>query len=137
MMLSRCTDKSNKDYNYYGGRGIRVCKRWLIFNNFYDDMHKTHKNGYQIDRINNNRGYSPSNCKWSTRKEQCRNRRNCHYLTNPDTKETKTITEWAIIYGLSRNTITSRIRIGFKTFESLVQPTKGRGFSSYDKSIIK
>lgn len=74
-MLSRCYDKNNKDYVHYGGRGIDVCPRWKAsLENFYSDMGNAPK-GHSLDRIDNNKGYSPENCKYSTQSEQVVNSR--------------------------------------------------------------
>lgn len=73
-MKSRCLNPKNKKYNRYGGRGIKICKRWLKFENFYKDMENRYKKGLQIDRINNNRGYYKSNCRWTTCKINNNNR---------------------------------------------------------------
>lgn len=74
-MLRRCYCEEDKYFQNYGGRGIKVCKRWLDdIGNFYEDMNASYKPGLTLDRIDNNKGYSKSNCRWATRKQQSRNR---------------------------------------------------------------
>jgi hypothetical protein len=74
-MIQRCTNPNNSKYKDYGGRGIRVCDEWMNFESFYEWAVVGYKHPLTIDRINNELGYTPLNCKWSTRKEQCNNRR--------------------------------------------------------------
>lgn len=75
-MLSRCLNKKFTNFENYGGRGIKVCDRWLKFDSFIDDMGLKPYKDYQIDRINNNGNYDIDNCKWSSRTENCNNRNN-------------------------------------------------------------
>ena len=73
-MIQRCTNKNNHAWKDYGGRGIFVCERWMIFDNFFSDM-GFRPPGLQLDRRNNDGGYEPSNCRWVDRKTQQSNRR--------------------------------------------------------------
>jgi hypothetical protein len=76
-LKQRCYNKNRKNYFNYGGRGIKVCDRWLnSFINFLEDMGPKPNNKYSIDRIDVNGNYEPSNCRWSTQKEQQNNKRN-------------------------------------------------------------
>lgn len=73
-LIQRCTNSNDKSYKNYGGRGIKVCKRWMQFKNFLTDM-GIKPNGLTIERIDNSEGYSLRNCKWATPTEQQRNKR--------------------------------------------------------------
>ena len=75
-MKQRCNNLNNCSFKYYGGRGIKVCDRWLrSFKNFIDDMGRKPGPEYSLDRINNDGNYEPINCKWSTLSEQNKNKR--------------------------------------------------------------
>ena len=109
-MIARCHRPSNKRYSDYGGRGIFVCNWWREdYLNFLSDMGPC-PDGYQIDRIDNDVGYNPDNCRWVSAKENMSHRRNTKYLEYDG--ERLTISEWAERYGLEYCTLSTRIRRG-------------------------
>lgn len=91
-MMQRCFNPKTPSFKNYGGRGITVCKRWITFENFADDMGNPPQD-LTLERVNNDLGYSPDNCKWGTRKEQSRNQRprllGKHHLKESDVREIK------------------------------------------------
>lgn len=118
----RCDAKYDISYSNYGGRGIKVCDEW---NNDYTAF-KTWAlaNGYNenakrgectIDRIDVNGDYCPENCRWISMKEQCKNKRNTIHIIHNG--ESKTISEWSEITGISRTAIYSRYRYGWTSDE--------------------
>jgi hypothetical protein len=74
QMIGRCTNPKNHKYGDYGARGITVDSRWLTFENFYEDM-GDRPEGKTLDRIDNDLGYFPGNCRWATALEQAHNKR--------------------------------------------------------------
>ncbi len=123
-MIRRCTNKNHKQYKDYGGRGITVCERWLhSFENFLSDMGEV-PGKLTLDRKDNAGNYEPSNCKWSTRKEQNRNRRDSIMITYQG--KTQCVTVWAEELNLKAATIRNRVRWGVTEPEKLfLQPLKG------------
>lgn len=74
MMKNRCLNPRATDYDYYGGRGIKVTKRWLLYDNFLADMGRKPNPAMTLDRKDNEKGYCKSNCRWATRRQQSQNR---------------------------------------------------------------
>lgn len=107
-MMTRCYNKNSKDWKDYGGRGIVVCERWLKVENFIEDMIECPQ-GHQIDRIDNDKEYSKSNCQWSTKIQNARNRRN-NKMVVYEGKEL-TLAEAAEISGISYSTLSQRVRL--------------------------
>lgn len=109
-MRSRCNKKTHTNYPDYGGRGITVCDRWNVFANFYEDM-GDYPSDKSLDRKDNNKGYTPDNCRWATRKQQQRNMRSNVNITIDG--ETKTLQDWIDISGNSRYIIKRRLVNGW------------------------
>jgi hypothetical protein len=106
-MMARCYSTTTPGYHRYAGRGIQVCDRWHQLALFLQDMGQP-PHGMSLDRINNNHGYSPDNCRWATRQQQMRNMSKNRLLTFQG--EAKTIAEWAELLHISKLTICSRLR---------------------------
>lgn len=104
-MKYRCHNPEHPQFADYGGRGITVCARWREdYDAFYDDM-GPRPQGKTIDRIDNNQGYSPLNCRWATKAQQCRNTRR-----NPDI----VFKDFAAEKGIHYSTLMHRKRVGAK-----------------------
>jgi len=116
-MVKRCNKANDKDYPNYGGRGIRVCESWLVFENFYADMGEAPE-GTTLDRINNNDGYSKENCQWATSKVQHRNKRTNQYISFQG--ETMTISDWAEKLNLQYSTLWRRLKRNLPLEKALV-----------------
>lgn len=130
-MIQRCTNPKHKQYCDYGERGITVCKRWLdSFENFYNDMGSRPDGEYTIDRIDNDKGYGPNNCRWVTRKEQANNRRNTVFYEYKGKKYT--ISELAELpevkeKGININTLKGRLRfMGLSVEYAINTPVQAR-----------
>ena len=119
-MIQRCLNPNNKQYHDYGGRGITVCKRWLTFAYFLDDMGVAPE-GMALDRKNNNSGYCKRNCRWATRRQQEGNKRNTLMLTFRG--KTQPLMCWARELGINHITLRGRIVLyGWSTRKALTTP---------------
>lgn len=120
-MRRRCIEKKNSRYSSYGGRGITTCKRWLnSFENFFNDMGKKPFRRASLDRIDNDRGYTPSNCRWTSQNIQANNTRANHFLEVDGVK--KTLSEWEKHSGIKQNTIWYRLHHGWDKKEAITRP---------------
>lgn len=106
-MRKRCLCKTNRAYPNYGGRGITICDRWSVFENFLEDMGRKPSPSHSLDRERNDGNYEPGNCRWATRTEQSRNRRNSVVI--PFNGAATPIQEVADATGISRVKIWKRI----------------------------
>lgn len=123
-MRERCNNPHNKRYSRYGARGIKVCAEWDDFTNFYEwSLQNGWKQGMTIDRIDNNKGYSPENCRYVTQAIQNRNYSKNHNLTYHG--ETHCLKEWEEITGINRATLLYRVKAG-KSMDEVFSKEDGR-----------
>ena len=125
-MKMRCENKNHMHFHNYGGRGIIICERWQFFENFYADMGARPSRQHQLERIDNNKGYEPENCKWATVSDQANNRRNNVIVTVFGKKMTlaQAITKYAVV---ADSTVRVRIDKGWTIKDALTTPRQGRG----------
>lgn len=119
-MKRRCLNPKAHNYHLYGGRGIKVCKSWLEFENFLADMGEPPTDRHSLERINNDGDYKPSNCRWALMSEQALNRRdNRNYNYRG---KTQSMLEWAIEYNMNYTTLQQRLDKGASIKEALETP---------------
>lgn len=118
-MKQRCENPNAQAYPSYGGRGIKICKRWHKFKNFLADMGEK-PTGKQLDRKNNDGNYEPSNCRWATRKQQANNRRNSRKITYKG--KTRTVAQWSQRLGMKTWVLYDRLGLGWSTKKALETP---------------
>lgn len=122
-MIGRCKYKYEV-FKHYSGKGIEVCPEWLeSYEKFAEwSMQNGYSDKLTIDRKNNDKGYSPENCRWVDTHTQACNRTNNHRLTYNN--ETKTITEWGEQYGISYSIIRDRLLLGWSVEKAITTPQK-------------
>ena len=132
LMKDRCTNPNAEHYDLYGGRGITVCPEWAQYEPFKE---WALANGYEktlsIDRIDNDKWYEPSNCRWATKIEQANNKRNNIVITHNG--ETRTLGEWAARLGMEPRTIWWRLFSAGWSEADAVSVPKGMRRREYHK----
>ncbi len=118
-MKSRCRNPRHKNWARYGGRGIKVCTRWLDFQKFLDDMEDSWREGLTLERIDNDKGYFKTNCRWATRREQSNNGHHNRQLTVDGI--TLTLAQWERQRGFRRGVISQRLNTMGWTPEAAVK----------------
>lgn len=123
-MKERCQNENDPRYSNYGGRGITVCKDWMDFEPFAE---WAYSNGYNdtltIERIDVNGNYCPENCTWIPSSKQANNKQSSHFFTIDGI--TKTMTEWAKIYGIKPTTVFNRLSDGWDEYSAITKPLRG------------
>ena len=125
-MHQRCSNPNLKCFKSYGGKGVKVCDRWKSFWNFVDDLPKRPTAKHSLDRIDSNGNYEPTNVRWATQKEQLRNNSRTFFVTHEG--DTKCLTDWSEVVGISMPTLRARIKIfGWTAEKALTTPVRTYG----------
>lgn len=125
-MRDRCLNQNNPKFQRYGGRGISVCSRWDVFDNFLFDMGEKPER-MSIGRIDNDGNYTPENCRWESDTQQSRNKSTTRNITHNGC--TKTMTDWATLFDIPVATLFNRLEKGISMSEAL-KPKPVRKMSS-------
>jgi hypothetical protein len=120
-MRQRCSNPNKKEYPHYGGRGIKVCERWVSFEAFFEDVGPKPGPGYSLDRIDVNGNYEPKNVRWATQQQQIENTRVVRMVTING--KTQSQAAWAREMGLSKGCISRRLTAGWTIEESILTPS--------------
>ena len=135
-MLKRCHNKNDKSYKDYGGRGISVCEEWRnSFEQFLVDMGKRPSSLHSIDRIQNDYGYNPSNCRWTTKDIQANNTRRNHYITYKN--EILTIAQASDKYNVPRATLLNRINLLNWSVDDAIEKPHFAGLYPYNGKMLR
>lgn len=125
-MRTRCFNPQSDQYNSYGGKGITVCERWLVFENFLADMGERPSVSHTIDRFPNKNGnYGPGNCRWATPSEQQNNTNKNRIIEAQG--QTRTLSEWSRLTGIGISTLFNRLERGWPDEAVVTKPPGKRG----------
>jgi hypothetical protein len=127
QMRQRCDNPNNEKYPIYGARGIKVCKRWENFLLFIEDMGSRPSKFHTIERVDNSLGYEPSNCVWSTKKEQARNRRSNRIVRIGN--KSACLQEWCDLIGVRHCNVLRSVRNGNQIDSVLIASAIRRGIN--------
>lgn len=123
-MKQRCGNPNNGRYSDYGGRGITVCARWMVFENFMEDMGNPPPK-HTLDRIDNDKGYSKENCRWASVSTQNKNSRRAKHITLG--KQTMCISDWCRVTDISYGLYKARVKRGWTQEAALTTPPHNTG----------
>lgn len=127
-MIKRCNSVNDPSHSDYGGRGIKVCDRWLhSFENFLEDMGHRPSPVHSIGRLDNDKDYEPSNCRWEDPKQQSINKRTTKWIIYKG--ERKSMKEWCLALGQSYTAIRYRLTQGWGVDEALETPVSTKFIS--------
>jgi len=121
-MRRRCRRANRDNFHNYGGRGIRVCRRWDSFVAFLADVGARPSSQHTLERRHNNRHYTPKNVGWATVKEQARNRRGCIYIRYRG--QVRCIADWAEHAGIPEDTFRARLKLGWSFHRAYITPVR-------------
>lgn len=133
-MRERCLSPKHHNFQNYGGRGITICERWSDFESFLSDMGER-LDGLTLDRIDVNGNYEPANCRWATRKQQTRNRRNTVHVEFEG--ETRILGELCETHHVSYDLVFERLRKGWRIEDALPTPVIRTGRHRSGSSIAE
>lgn len=131
-MIQRCHGDKGSKHPRYGGRGIYVCERWRIFENFLEDMRECPED-HTIDRIDNDGNYTPENCRWATKKQQANNTKDTIWIELG--RETHTLSQWSEMTGIPSLTFLARLRRGLSLDDIINKPRPRRHKVTSSESI--
>lgn len=122
-IIQRCTNPNSTYFPRYGGRGITICHEWRTRNNFKEwALSHGYRNDLTIDRIDNDKGYSPDNCRWVTPSQNCCNRSTTHFVTAFGKRQF--LMEWSRELNISYNTLKKRVTDHHEDGEYLLRPSR-------------